>query len=126
MTKKELKWRLRELPSGGEVAQLVEQEVITKEEAKDLLFNESKSNDDVEQLKKQIDFLEGLVKELSKNRTQTVYVDRYIDRWVQRLPIVWCNAVNTATGSTATGSTTVALPSTYSTTLTNYSAQLLK
>lgn len=121
MTKKELKWRLRELPSGGEVAQLVEQEVITKEEAKDLLFNESKSNDDVEQLKKQIDFLEGLVKELSKNRTQTVYVDRYIDRWVQRLPNVWCNAVNTATGST-----TVALPSTYSTTLTNYSAQLLK
>lgn len=107
------------MPSGGEVAQLVEQGVITKEEAKDLLFNESKNNDDVEQLKKQIEFLEGIVKELSKNRPQTVFVDRYVREWEYKLPRVWIStAMSTTTG--AVGSAVSA------TNLTNYSQGLLK
>lgn len=40
MTKKKLVWRLSEKPSGDVINRLVQTEIITKEEAKDILFTE--------------------------------------------------------------------------------------
>lgn len=64
--KKRLNWKLKQLPTGSEVAELVKQKIITAEEARQILFNDGLSDDDtILELKRQIDFLEGLVKKLS-------------------------------------------------------------
>ena len=68
MTK--LNWRLKELPTADEIASLVEQEVISKVEAREMLFkdkDETKSDEKVKALKEQIQFLEGVVDRLTKN-----------------------------------------------------------
>lgn len=110
---KNLTWRLKELPTGDDVATLVEQKVITKEEARDLLFSKTKQEDKptIEALKKQIEFLEGLVRELANNGGNTTYVYKYVDTWTPKLPyVVW----NSYSGTDA--STTMA---TYSSSLLN-------
>jgi len=40
---KDLVWRLQEKPSGDVIGRLVEREIITKEEAKTILFREEDS-----------------------------------------------------------------------------------
>lgn len=101
MTKKEvLKWRLGNLPTVEELRELVKDKIITNEEARDILFNkESEEEADVKALKKQIDFLEGLVKELSKQQhftTIPLYIERYIEKWQPTLPrIVWTSSTTT-------------------------------
>ena len=85
MKKTNLNWRLKELPDAVDVAELVDKKVITPEEARELLFNDSKEVDKdekVKALKEQIEFLEKIVDALSHNRTQTitynpVYPTRY-------------------------------------------------
>lgn len=63
---KTLKWRLSELPTAGEVAELVDSEVITVEEAREILFAASSSNDEkVKALEEQVEFLKGLVQSLA-------------------------------------------------------------
>ena len=66
MTKKDLIWRLKELPDAVDVAELVDKKVITPEEARDLLFNNDKKNPSVENqaLKEQIKFLQDTVEKL--------------------------------------------------------------
>lgn len=65
-TDKTIKWRLSELPTAGEVAELVDSEVITVEEAREILFSDTSSNDEkVKALEEQIEFLQGLVKTLA-------------------------------------------------------------
>lgn len=116
MTKK-LNWKLKQLPTASEVAELVDKKVITATEAKDMLFSEADDKDPtIAELKRQIEFLEGLVKELSKREsTHTTYVTRYIQEWTPRLPdVVWCST--SITGSLTTGSTISAA---------NYTAGLL-
>lgn len=67
---KTLSWRLSELPTAGEVAELVDAEVITKEEAREILFKKESSKDEkVKALEEQVEFLKGLVEQLAKNRT---------------------------------------------------------
>ena len=102
MTKK-LNWKLTELPTASEVSDLVNSGVITAKEAKDILFSEVDDKDPtVRELKRQIEFLEGLVKELSKNRTSTVW--SYMNSSPLKLPnIVYTSG--TLTGSTSTGTT---------------------
>jgi len=67
--KKTLNWRLQDLPTAGEVAELVNSEVITKEEAREILFSEKDktqiSNEQIQAYKEQIEFLQGLVTKLS-------------------------------------------------------------
>ena len=64
---KNLKWRLTDLPTGGEIADLVAQEVITKEEAREILFStpSDKDNSDTKALKAEINFLRELVEKLA-------------------------------------------------------------
>lgn len=63
---KELKWRLGKLPTPQEVSTLINDKVITKDEARDILFRtediEEKSNED---LKSEIKFLKEVIEKLS-------------------------------------------------------------
>lgn len=70
MTKTKLSWRLQELPTAGEVAELVDSGVINKDEARDILFKDKtdKDSEEKEALKEQIEFLKGVIETLSKNR----------------------------------------------------------
>jgi polyhydroxyalkanoate synthesis regulator phasin len=84
MTKQELKWRLKDLPDATGIAELVKQGVVTKEEARELLFNkvDQTDGDKVQALEKQIAFLEEMVRELAKNRTvNTFHTTEIIKRY---------------------------------------------
>jgi len=69
MTKK-LNWRLKELPTANEIASLVEREVITKLEARDMLFSVVEKNDkQVEALKEQIEFMDTMITKLMNQKS---------------------------------------------------------
>ena len=67
---KELKWRLGKLPSPEEVVNLINSKIITKEEAREILFRtedvEEKSTDD---LKSEIKFLKEVIEKLSTHQS---------------------------------------------------------
>ena len=77
MTKKKtISWRLKELPDGHDVALLVQQEVITKEEARQILLNEGEEDSDKLKAKdEEIKFLRDLVDTLAAkhNGYTTIY-----------------------------------------------------
>lgn len=88
-----LTWKLGALPTAGELAELVDSGVISKDEARDIMFGNPESDKEkIEALEKLVDFLQGLVKDLTKSNKQTfvpyertIYVDRairpYFDRY---------------------------------------------
>lgn len=95
-----LNWKLKQLPTASEVADLVHNKIITASEAKQMLFTVSDDKDPtVTELKRQIEFLEGLVKELSKDRT-TGWINTYVTTMATPLPRVVYTS-GTLTGSTA-------------------------
>lgn len=108
MTKK-LNWRLQDLPTGDEVAQLVEQKVITVDEARDILFKdqgEQKKDEEVKALKDQIEFLQDLVEKLSSrnNWSTFTYIPSYPIRywhWSDRSP-VWMSTTSSSGSSAVT------------------------
>lgn len=74
-TKRNLTWKLDELPSAGELADLVETQVITKEEAREIMFGSPESDKDkIKALEDQIEMLLGLVKTLSQRTTSIIKV----------------------------------------------------
>lgn len=91
--KRNLTWKLKDMPSAGELANLVNSEVITRDEAREIMFgNADDDKAKIEALEKMVEFLQGLVENLSKNKTttyipyeRTVYIDRtvrpYWDRY---------------------------------------------
>lgn len=96
MTKKELRWRFKNLPTVSEVQQLIDVKVITAEEARELLFNEgdkAEASDREKDLQRQIEFLEDLVKELSTHRNTVqnwpVYITKYVEKWPNPYPTIW-------------------------------------
>ncbi len=91
MTKKNLKWRLTELPTGDEIAQLVSQNVITKDEAREMLFGNSSK--DTEHLEERIKFLEGIVDTLLDKIGDpvTVYYPQRYERIIQPSWTTWSN-----------------------------------
>lgn len=63
------KWRLSELPTPAEVGQLVRDEILTKEEAREILISQETDEDrDKKSLQGEIKFLRELVEKLSNNR----------------------------------------------------------
>ena len=70
MTKKEkeeLVWRLKELPSAEGVSRLVEQGIITADQAREILFSKPVEKDEKEEnkaLKEQVKFLQDMVERL--------------------------------------------------------------
>lgn len=106
MNKTTLKWRLSNLPSVAELRQLVEDEVITREEAREILFrSETEEDRDKKSLESEIKFLRDLVEKLSASRSQIITTIRevktpyYIQQPWYRPYEVWCGATTTAAGS---------------------------
>lgn len=91
MTKRELRWRFKDLPTAGEVADLVEQEVITREEARDLLFNAKKTHDIAEEnnaLREQIKFLQDTIDKLI-NKLATGRIYEFVNTYTPRYPTTY-------------------------------------
>lgn len=67
------KWRLSELPTPAEVGQLVRDEILTKEEAREILISKENDEDrDKKSLQGEIKFLRELVEKLSSNRKSDI------------------------------------------------------
>ena len=83
MTKK-IVWRLKEQPSSESLRELVNSGLLTKDEAREILFSQQEETErDSESLKAEIKFLRELVEKLS-NRTQIVEVIREVQVPVYR------------------------------------------
>ena len=79
MTKK-LIWRLSSLPTPSELTELVKNELITKEEAREILITEKEVTErDADSFKEEIKFLREMVDKLSKgNQSNTItYIHEY-------------------------------------------------
>ena len=106
---KNLKWRFSKMPTPDEVLKLVNDKIITKEEAREILFNEEEQTERTkESLEQEIKFLRELVDKLS-NRTQTIEVIKEIHKpyykWDWYRPYnVWTSGsgVTTLCGSNTT------------------------
>lgn len=73
-TKKNLTWKLKELPTASELADLVDSEVITTDEAREIVFGTAENDKEkIKALEEQLDFLRDLVKELAQKR-QTTFI----------------------------------------------------
>ena len=92
-----MRWKLPQLPTAEGISHLVEQKVITAEEAREILFNlEKKSDSDEENLKGEIKFLRELIQRLSTNNT-IIETIRCIEKPYKEYPwydpyITWCSA----------------------------------
>ena len=104
-----LKWRLGKLPTVEELLSLINNKLITQEEAKAMLFSSEKEVD-VKSLEEEIKFLRGLVEQLSKNNSsRIVEVIREVESPWRKYPwynpyIVWCS--NTLGGASTSSSVT--------------------
>jgi hypothetical protein len=95
---KKLIWRLSSLPTPTELTLLVEKELITREEAREILINEKDVTEPKsDELKSEIEFLRKLVEKLSSNQTSKVieYIQTYpsIRPWYQPY-VTWCSPNN--------------------------------
>ena len=117
---KKLVWRLKEQPTTEKLRDLVSNEILSKEEAREILFStETEVDRDKNSLESEVKFLRDLVEKLSKNRTniietiRTVEIPYYIQQpWYQPYQI-WCGAssgtsVTNFSGNSTTGGTTTA------------------
>lgn len=94
MTKKKLVWSLKVLPTPTEVRGLVEANIISKEEAKEILFDEKDVvKEDIDALKQEIKFLKSLVEKLSESKTQIIESIRYVEKPYNNYP--WWGSYNT-------------------------------
>ncbi len=104
MTKK-LIWRLGKLPTPNEVSLLVQDKIITQEEAKEILFKqESDDERDTDSLKEEIKFLRTLVEKLSNNDRTTIY--KYVETYPRNVWTTpyysWCTTSNLIGNGTLT------------------------
>lgn len=95
------KWRLKELPSPLEVADLVKSGILTKDEAREILISQETDEDrDKKSLQDEIKFLRELVSKLSVSRTEIVRQIEYIEKpyvskpWYLQYQAYCTNALN--------------------------------
>ena len=112
-----LKWRLSKLPSVDELRQLVKDKILTRDEAKEVLFSSTNEEDrEKESFKEEIKFLRELVDILTKDKTVIIEKIKYIDRPYREYPWyrpyeIWCgtgttyNVVTTEGGMTTSSGT---------------------
>lgn len=107
---KNLKWRLGKLPTVEELNTLIKDEIITKEEARDILFTEvDEKQESVTDLKQEIKFLRELVEKLA-GKSKIVETIKYIEKpyqtWGWYTPYnSWCNTSGTSSSYLTTSST---------------------
>lgn len=78
-----LKWRLSKLPTVDELLKLVNDKVITQEEAKEILFNkETETERDIESYKQEIKFLKEVIDKLSDRGRIVEVVKEYVPRYI--------------------------------------------
>ena len=95
---KKLVWRLREQPTSKMLQELVLSSILTKDEAREILFSsETQGDRDKKSLESEIKFLRELVEKLSNSRSQIVTTIKEIEvpiyrRYPWYKPYeVWCN-----------------------------------
>lgn len=110
MTKK-LVWRFKTLPTVAELTMLVHDGIVSKEDAKEILFG-TEDVGNIEELKSEIRFLRELVEKLSNGQTtriietiREVKVPYYQQPWYQPYQ-VWCSNSSTYSGIGATNTIT--------------------
>ena len=102
MTKK-LSWRLSKLPTVEELQQLVKDEIITKEEAREVLFSD-RELEDVKSLKQEIKFLKKLTEKLADSPDKIIETIRYIEKpyferhWYRPYD-TWCSNTSYLSGA---------------------------
>lgn len=108
MTKK-IVWRLKEQPSTESLRDLVKDGILTKDEAREVLFYEGTSSDTTQNessLFEEVQFLRKLVDKLSEGQVKTaieyiiVQQPYYKQTWYTPY-VTWCNASNTKIGTTS-------------------------
>lgn len=103
MTKKEkddLVWRLKELPTAEGVSRLVEQGIITADQARDILFSkpvEKNTDEENKALKEQVKFLQELVDRLVSQRHSIAVPYTY----TVKTPLVYWNNLTTYSSGTS-------------------------
>ena len=109
--KTKMVWRFAKLPSVDELSMLIERSVITKDEARQILFSsETEEERDKQGLESEIKFLRDLVEKLSNDKAKVVEVIRTIERPYIQSPwyrpyATWCAGTTyTAYLPSATGS----------------------
>lgn len=104
-----LKWRLKEPFSPADVVHLVEKDLITKEEAKQLLFNETDEAPptDFENLAAEVKLLREMVLSLASAKSPVMVVDKYKQYPFYSPYQVWYNSCVSGSGaiSNTTGTT---------------------
>lgn len=99
-------WRLKEQPTADNLKELVKEGLLTKEEARQILFSsEEVENRDNNSLKEEIKFLRELVEKISLNREQIVgYINvekTNYDRFPWYIPYVtWSKGLHYSDNST--------------------------
>lgn len=106
----QLKWRLGKLPTPDEVTTLLKEKVITKEEAREILFNFGTEEDrDKKSLESEIKFLRQLVEELSRHQSyKLIEIIREVKPNWPNQPwyhpyATWCNSATTTAGERKSG-----------------------
>jgi hypothetical protein len=106
MTKKII-WRLSEKPSTESLQKLVSSGILTKEEAREILFNEVEESDrSIDSLKEEIRFLREIIEKLSSREkiVEVVKEYHYTQPWYQ--PYHYWTMGTTYTAATCGGNTT--------------------
>lgn len=89
-----IKWRLTKLPDPSEVSLLIEKDILTKDEAREILFSlETQEDRDKQSLENEIKFLRDLVSQLAHTRSALVETIRYVEKPYNSQP--WFNGYNT-------------------------------
>lgn len=95
-----LKWRLGKLPLPEEVTLLLKEGVLTKEEAREILFSlETEEDRDKKSLQEEIRFLRQLVQSMAQTSSKIVEHIKYVETpyrsypWYQQYG-VYCSSVN--------------------------------
>lgn len=91
-------WRLKEQPSSESLRELVKDGLLTKDEAREILFtSESHKERDEDSLKAEIKFLRELVDKLSQGNARAIvetirYIEKpiYVERPWYKPYEVWC------------------------------------
>lgn len=99
MTKK-LIWRLREQPTAQSLQGLVDKSILTKDEAREILFStETEEDRDKKSLESEIKFLRELVEKLSNDKNRIVEIIRETEKpiYIQQ---PWWNGYYTWCGGT--------------------------
>ena len=92
-------WRLKEQPTSESLRELVKDSILTKEEAREILFSqETEKEVNEDQLKSEIKFLRELVDKLSNhNNVKIVEVIKEVEKPYRKYPwyepyITWCGS----------------------------------